>query len=180
VTTDRARAKAQARQGRAERIRQSWEENYDRLVDGEATLAEILGHSDEKLMEIADLGLTLLRVGKYDQARKILGGLPLLDPYVPYFHMLLGLLHERSGQSWEGLREYETAIDLAESTDPPARVLPHILLNKAKLLVRAGRLDEAEPLVRRLVSETLAGQDPRFQREARAMLRHLESAGGPA
>jgi tetratricopeptide (TPR) repeat protein len=174
--TERPEAyKAQKKRARAQRIHQTWEGHYDELLDGELTLAEILGHSDEKLMDVADLGLMLIQVGKFEQARKILTGLPLLEPYVPYFHMLLGILHDRLGDLWKGLEEYEAAIELCESSDPPAELLPHVLLNQAKLLIRTGRLTDAAEVMSRLDSGEFPEQDPRFEREVKGILHHLEA-----
>lgn len=170
-------SREEKRRLRDERIQEAWRERYHDLVNGEVTLAEILQHSDEKLMQVADKGLRLLKLGKFEVARKILGGLPLLDPYVPYFHLLLGTLHEKVGEPEAAHEEYGQAVELCESMDPPGSLLPFALLAQAKLLVHQSRHAEARSLVQRLASGEVDVKDPKLHREAQVMLAYLESAG---
>src|SRR5262245_10315978 len=109
---------------RNERIQQAWQDHYQELVSGEMTLAEILQHPDEKLMQIADKGLRLFKLGKLDLARKVLAGLPMLDPYVPYFHLLLAGVQEKLKEFDNALGEYGETISLCESMSPPGSLLP--------------------------------------------------------
>jgi tetratricopeptide (TPR) repeat protein len=169
-------SREQKRKLREERIQDTWRDNYYALVNGEVTLAEILQHPDEKLMQVADKGLRLMKLGKYEQARGILAGLPMLDPYVPYFHMLLGTLYEKLGEPDDALAEYQQAVDLCESMDPPGSLLPFALLSQTKLLTHHGQLQDALAIVRRMVSGEVDVRDPRLQREAQMICTYLESA----
>lgn len=177
MTANRPLSKAERKQARRERIHGTWEENYDDLVSGEVTLAEILGHTDEKLMKVADLGLLMMQVGKYDPALKLLQGLPLLDPYVPYFHMLLALLHEKMSNPFAALGEYEQAVALCESMDPPAELLSHVLLNQCKLYARLGRMQDSLEAAQRLVSGELQLPDVKLRREAQLLFEVLSELG---
>jgi tetratricopeptide (TPR) repeat protein len=179
MTEHRARSKAERKQERAERIQHAWQERYDELVAGEVTLAELLGHSDEKLMRIAEAGLRLMQIRKYEQAYKVLAGLPLLDPYVPYFRLLLGCLLEKMQNPHQALEEYAEAIRLCESTEPRLAMLSHVLLAVAKLYLRNGQTADALGILRRLASDEFDPDgDLRTAREVRSILQHLENAAG--
>jgi tetratricopeptide (TPR) repeat protein len=170
---DPARAKTQRKQMRKVRIKRQWNENYDDLLAGFVTMAEILGHSDDKLMEIAEAGLRLLDVGRYEQARKLLQSLPLLDPFVPYFHLLLGMLHEKTQKPYEALEEYEEAIRLCKMMQPPGEMLPHAMLSRAKVLARVRNADDAREMLREIRTEWPTN-DERFEREVQGILTHLD------
>jgi tetratricopeptide (TPR) repeat protein len=171
-------SREERRAQRAQRIEQAWKDHYYELVNGEITLAEILNHSDQQLMRAADEGLRLLKLGKYEPARKILAGLPLLDPYVPYFHLLLGTLHERVGEMEEAAAEYEQTIELCESMSPPGRLLPVSLLAAAKVWTRLERVGAALQAVRRVLSDEIPRCDPKVRREAQVMETYLEGLAG--
>ena len=151
---------------RDELIQQAWQDHYYELVSGEMTLAEILQHSDEKLMAIADKGLRLFKLGKLDQARKLLSGLPMLDPYVPYFHLLLAGVHEKMKNFDDALAEYGDTIALCESMTPPGNLLSFALVSRAKLLTRLTDWSAAQADVGRLVSREVRMPDPRLHKEA--------------
>jgi tetratricopeptide (TPR) repeat protein len=173
-------SREQRRAQRAERLQQAWKEHYFALVNGQVTLAELLQHPDQKLMQVADKGLRMLKLGKYDAARKILSGLVLLDPYVPYFHLLLGGLHDKMSEVDDALAEYDQIIELCESMNPPGSLLPCGLLAKAKVLIRLGNLGEAAAIVRRMFSDEFPLRDPRLLREARAIQDYLVSQNAMA
>jgi hypothetical protein len=168
--------KAERKRVRTQQIHDRWETQRDALVSGEVTLAELLGHSDDKLLQVANKGLLALRAGKLEHAGKILMGLPLLDPYVPYFHLLVGLYYERVRQPEKALAEYEHAVGQCEAMEPRAELLPHVLMARAKLLTRMGRLRSALAVAQRLTSGEFNIQDGRFHREAAGIRRYLESA----
>jgi tetratricopeptide (TPR) repeat protein len=173
-------AREARRRMRAARIESAWQSHGHRIATGEVTLAEILGHNDEKLMQVADIGLGLLKVGKYDSALKVLRGLVLLDPYVPYFHMLLGLLHERTREPERAAAEYDQALAQCEALGSGGHLTLCVLLAKAKLFARIGKLPKALATSQRLRQMGTADWDARLQRELQALHSYLERACGGA
>jgi tetratricopeptide (TPR) repeat protein len=166
--------KTQKRQQRRTRIHQAWEEHYEALVAGEISLGEILGYDDQKLMKLADKGLRLYKLGKLRAARRVFRGLVVLDPWVPYFHYLLGTVHEKLSELPAAEREYAKVIELASQLEPPPELLGFALLAQGRMLGRLGRIAEAlETLAS--VLEQQERIDPVVLNTARLIAEHLQA-----
>lgn len=169
--------KKQKREERRAKIRQGWEERYGALVTGEATLAEILMYDDERLMKLAAKGLRLFQIGKLRPALKIFRGLVLLDPWVPYFHYLLGGAYEKLGSMERALREYQRVEELTSGVEPAPDIVPFTRLGRGRVLARLGRTAEAREALASIVEGSFSGLDPALLNAARLISAHLEAAG---
>jgi tetratricopeptide (TPR) repeat protein len=163
------------REERRKLIRERWERHFHELVQGTVTLAAILGYTDERLMKLAEKGLRLLRIHKLDKALKIFRGLVILDPWVPYFHYLLGSAYEKLQNAERALREYRSAVALTAGMEPAPDVVPFAVLGQARVLARSGRLEEALDALRPIAEGPVPAAAPTTHAIAKLMCRHLEA-----
>jgi tetratricopeptide (TPR) repeat protein len=163
----------QKRQHRRALIHQAWEEHYGELVLGEISMAQILGYDDQRLMMLADRGLSLYNAGKLRSARKVFKGIVLLDPWVPYFHYLLATVHEKLGDLVAADSEFGKAIELTGQMQPAPELLGFAMLARGRVLARTGRIQEALALLAR-VNDGTSPVDPIVSNTARLIAEHLQ------
>lgn len=164
----------QKREERRHLIREWWQQHFQGLVQGQVSLAKIMGYDDAKLQKLASKGLRLFKVGKLDNARKIFRGLVILDPWVPYFHYLLGSAYEKLGNFENAWREYARAIELTEGMQPVPDVVPFAMLGQGRMLGREGQLEPAISVLSLLVDGRYPAADPTVLETAGLMCRHFE------
>lgn len=85
-------------------------EIVERLLDGELTLGQSLGLTNDDLYRIAHVGYHLMNMGKLDDAKRIYAGLVAANPYDSVFRCQLGAVHHRLGELDEAVREYTQAL----------------------------------------------------------------------
>ena len=132
-------------------------ENIDRFLDGDITLAQLLGIDPEEAYGIATLAHSMLEQGNLDHAEGLLEGLVVLNPYDAYFHTMLGTVYVKQGKTEDARLEFDTAIDLDESFIPA-------YVNRGELLLQSGELEAALEDFRRAIELDPDGQDPMSNR----------------
>lgn len=130
------------------------------LAEGQTTLQQFRGYSDESLMAVARQAITLFMQGKVAPARLILRGLCAVNPKDAYFARLLGVAECASGDLDWALASFDEAIRLAPE-DPSGYV------GRAEVFVAMRRRAQARDDLTRAVA--LSG-DPRMTAKAHAML----------
>jgi predicted Zn-dependent protease len=106
------------------------------LAQGKKTWAEVAGLTREELYGFAQAALRMQKIGKHDNARKIVEGLVAANPKDGYFHALLAAMHGRAGDEKKALAAYDKAIQL-DPTNLEARVV------RAEMLLKKGELQKA-------------------------------------
>ncbi len=112
------------------------EDYLDRFVQGDATIAEMMGLSREELYMIANRGYELMQEGKLGQARQVFDGLVYLDPYDPYFYTVLGSVCQKQESYDDAVKCYDVGIRLQAWNI-------NALANRGEILLNQGRLEEA-------------------------------------
>ena len=84
-----------------------------RWANGEQTLMQLKGYSEEELYSIAQQGYTLFLNGKIKDARTIFEGLVAIDPRNDYYYRALGVVYHRLGDAERALRQFDHAITVA-------------------------------------------------------------------
>jgi tetratricopeptide (TPR) repeat protein len=164
------------REERRKLIRDSWEERYPDLVQGRVTLGEIMGYDDDRLMKLATKGTRLFKLGKIDAALKVFRGLVLLDPWVPYFHYLLGGAYEKLGRLDRALREYDSTLEMTSDAEPIPDIVPYAVLGKGRVLGRLGQASEAVQTLGPLAEGDLPSAEPSLAAAARLIRGHLQKS----
>lgn len=107
-----------------------------RFVDGELSLAELQGVSEEALTKLAEIGYKLFNQGKLERARRIFEGLLALAPREPYFLLAMGAIAQRQERVEEAERWYSGVL-----ASTPANVVA--LVNRAEARLALGKLKQA-------------------------------------
>ncbi|HPQ80109.1 MAG TPA: tetratricopeptide repeat protein [bacterium] len=81
-------------------------------LDDKVSLAELKGLSREQLYQLSEAGFVKFKHGRLDEAEKIYQGLIVLDHRNPYFHAMMGAIHQRRERPIEAILEYSQALKL--------------------------------------------------------------------
>lgn len=111
-------------------------ENIRRFVEGELSLAQIMGLSMDQAYAVAELGYNLFNQGKLNEALQIFEGLVVLNPYDGYFHGMVGAIYARKGEADKALEALTHAAGL-EPKDP------QVFVNRAEIYLNRGSFEEA-------------------------------------
>ncbi|MCC7380447.1 MAG: tetratricopeptide repeat protein [Deltaproteobacteria bacterium] len=106
------------------------------FLRGDLTLGELEGISKESQYQMAQVGHSLLREGKRDQAKKIFEGLQALDPYDAYFHATLGAIAQEEGDVEKAERLYTRSLEINPFSIPA-------LAGRGEIRLIAGRFQDA-------------------------------------
>jgi tetratricopeptide (TPR) repeat protein len=136
-------------------------ENFRKFVMGEITWAELTGLTMQEAYAFAEVAYNLFEQGKYDQAKTIVEGLVISNPYDGYFHGLLGAIYGRKGMHEEASEEYSIAIEL-DPTNISA------LVNRAEIFLQHGEIEMALKDLKSAVDLDPKGEKP-FGVRARAL-----------
>ncbi|OGQ21571.1 MAG: hypothetical protein A3I05_03460 [Deltaproteobacteria bacterium RIFCSPLOWO2_02_FULL_44_10] len=104
-------------------------ELFFRYVQDKVSLAELQGIKRSELIRLADAGHVKFRHGRVDEAEKIFQGLLLLDHRNPYFHAMMGAIHQKRERPVEAIMEYSQTLQLTPR-DPAA------LVNRGEIYLR--------------------------------------------
>ncbi|GIW71995.1 MAG: hypothetical protein KatS3mg102_1537 [Planctomycetota bacterium] len=137
---------------------------FEELLAGKKTLAEIAGVTAEQVYAVASLAHRLLREGQHEQALTMFEGLIALNPRDPNLWVWKGSTLHRMGPDRveDAIKAYTRALEL----DPK-----HVtaLANRGELNVVAGRYEEGLKDLKAAVENDPKGEDPTTVR-ARAIL----------
>jgi len=107
------------------------------FINGDLTLAQLEGKTNQDLYAIADLGYDLLQEGKYADAEVIFKGLLAYNPRDSYFHALLGSTCQRSGRLADALVSYRQATTLDPTDINSWTNMGEVLLESSAAAIRA-------------------------------------------
>jgi len=133
-----------------------------RWAQGQVTLKEIKGYTDDELFAIAHTGYFFLMQGKNDEARTLFEGLVAIDPRNDYYYRALGVIFHKLGDTERALRQFSYAIRVA----PRA---PAAYVNRAEVMIAQGSLAEALADLQR-AWQLLGPKDDRLARKVKALI----------
>ena len=84
-----------------------------RWAEGQATLKELKGYTDEELYHIAQHAYTLYLNGKFRDAQTMFEGLVAINPRNEYYYRGLGVVYHRRGDADRAIRQFGHAIKVA-------------------------------------------------------------------
>lgn len=119
-------------------------ENYIKFIKGEITWAQLEGMTIDEAYAIAEVGYTFLEQGKLDEARTLIEGLVIGNPYDAYLHSLLGAIYAREGNEEDAVEEFSIALGL-----DPDNV--DALVARGELFLRHGVFDDAMEDLKRAI-----------------------------
>lgn len=82
------------------------------FLEDKISIAEMKGISREQLYQLAEVGHTKFKHGRIDEAERIFQGLIVLDHRNPYFHSMMGAVHQKRERPIEAIMEYSQALKL--------------------------------------------------------------------
>lgn len=82
------------------------------FLDDRVSLAELKGISRDQLLQLSEAGFVKFKHGRIEEAEKIYQALILLDHRNPYFHAMMGAIHQRAERPIEAIVEYTQALKL--------------------------------------------------------------------
>lgn len=132
------------------------EENVEAFVMGEKTLAQVLGIDSEEAYSIAELGYDLMDHNLND-ARTLVEGLVVTNPYDAYFHSLLAAIYLRQDQVDAALEEFSLAVELNQQDIDS-------LVNRGEILLNRGELELALEDLGRAIQLDSEGKSPMANR----------------
>lgn len=107
-----------------------------RWANGQLTLKEIKGYSDDELYAIAHTGYFFLMQGKNQEARTIFEGLVAVDPKNDYYYRALGVIFHKMGDADRAYKQFSYALRLNGKSTPA-------YINRAEVLLTMNRYAEA-------------------------------------
>jgi tetratricopeptide (TPR) repeat protein len=112
------------------------------FVAGYITLGDLEGITKPEQYEMAQVGHAHLVAGRLDKAETIFSGLMALDPFDPYFHLVLGSIAQQHGK----LEDAEACYTRALKYNPFSA---STLANRGEVRVQCGKLESgAEDLIK--------------------------------
>ena len=108
-----------------------------RWANGEITLKEIKGYSEEELISIARIGYFLLMQGKNEEARVVFEGLVAVEPRNDYYYRALGVIFQKMGDDERAIKQFGYAIHLNPAS-------AQSFINRAEVYIALGKNAEAE------------------------------------
>jgi tetratricopeptide (TPR) repeat protein len=133
---------------------------------GHRTLGELVGIPKERQLELAAMGLKLLKDGLKDKAREVFGGLEALDPYDAYVQACLGSIALDDEDHVVAEQRFSRALSINPVSAPALGL-------RGELRARQGRKAEALADLEAAVKTTVAGNDEVVAR-ARMLLEALK------
>jgi len=107
------------------------------VINGETTLQEVKGFSQEQMEAIYSVAYNFYQVGKYQDATQVFSWLGLFNPFVPKYWMGLGASLQMAKEFERALHAYAVAALTSEPEDPT----PH--LHAGECYLGTGNLEEA-------------------------------------
>jgi Flp pilus assembly protein TadD len=133
-----------------------------RWAQGQVTLKDIKGYTDDELYAIAHTGYFFLMQGKNEEARTLFEGLVAIDPRNDYYYRALGVIFHKLGDAERALRQFGYAIRVAPRS-------PHAYVNRAEVAISTGKLADAISDLQRAAG-LCAPKEERLLRKIRALL----------
>jgi len=143
-------------------------EELKKFIRGEITLAQLEGFSREQLYYFAELGYTMFKSGRLDEACKIFEGLVMYNPYDGYFHSALGAIYQKLKRYEEAIKQY----DLAVRFNPKDTCS---YTNRGETYLLLGNLNEAQSNFKKAIDLDPEQKDPWSQR-SRALVIAVNNA----
>ncbi len=143
-------------------------EEVEKLLTGEVTLRELGEVSNAKLLEIAEMGYSMLSSGKSKEAKTLFTGLIAVEPREPYFRTMLGCVFMVE-ENWARADELFCEALRLDPGDSNA------LVNRGEVRLRLGRLDEAQVDLATVVDMDPEGKEKSTHR-ARAIVAFVLSS----
>lgn len=142
------------------------DKRIEAFVAGYITLGDLEGITKPEQYQMAKVGHAHLLAGRFHEARTIYQGLMALDPFDPYFHLVLGSIAQQEGKLAEAEEAYTRALKFN-------RFSPSAFANRGEVRIQQGKLEGgAEDLIHAVELDP-QGADPATQR-ARATLMVLK------
>jgi tetratricopeptide (TPR) repeat protein len=126
-----------------------------RWLNGQASLAEVRGYTEEELAGIAQVAFAYFCQGKYDHATILFDGLAAIAPRVCYYRKALGAVALARGEYDAALHHWDDAIrvDTSDAEAYLGRAEAYLGLGRAQDaradLLRAERWGKGGPLGKR-------------------------------
>jgi tetratricopeptide (TPR) repeat protein len=137
------------------------QENMEKFVMGDASLAQLMGITVDQTYKIAEHAYTLFQQGRIREARQIFEALTIQNPIDGYMHFMLGAIYWKLDMPEEAVEEYGTAISLN-----PKNIAAYT--NRGEILLQHGEFEDALDDLRMAISLDKKGDDP-FALRARAL-----------
>ena len=103
---------------------------------GKMTYAELLGLTADEAYVMADLAYDMFNMGKLEDAKVIVEGLVISNPYDPVFHNLLANIYAKKEMWEEAVQEYSVVLGLDDKNIGA-------WVNRAELALQHGELEAA-------------------------------------
>ena len=111
-------------------------DNFLKFVKGEITWAQLEGMTIDEAYAMAEMGYTFLEQGRIEDAKTIIEGLVIGNPYDAYLHGLLGTIYAREDNEEDAVEEFSIALGLdPENVDA--------LVARGELFLRHGEFEDA-------------------------------------
>tara|TARA_Y100001934_G_scaffold262256_1_gene336512 strand:+ start:53 stop:529 length:477 start_codon:yes stop_codon:yes gene_type:complete len=146
-------------QVRLEKLTEQWSQ-------GQVSLKQIMGLSNDELYAISTQGYNFFLQGKIQPARVIFEGLVAIEPRNAYYYRALGVIYWREKEPQKALKQFTYAIRVA-----PNEIASHI--NRAEVLVANKQFDDARSDLQYALKHAQA-HDGALVRKARAILQMIQ------
>lgn len=114
-----------------------------RVAQNQAPLSDLLALGPKELAAILSLAIAKMRIGRNDEAARIMRGLVALDADNPLFHQYLGLSLERASDLDGAIGAYSTQIERLQKRDDVAADLCQAFSLRCRAFAMKGELSSA-------------------------------------
>jgi Flp pilus assembly protein TadD len=143
-------------------------DNFLKFIKGEITWAQLEGMTIDEAYAMAEMGHTFLEQGRIEDAKTIIEGLVIGNPYDAYLHSLLGTIYAREDNEEDAVEEFSIALGLdPENVDA--------LVARGELFLRHGEFEDAMEDLNKAIELDPEGEHPPTLR-ARALAAATASA----
>src|SRR3989338_3469513 len=135
------------------------------FLDGRIGWGDVFNFTPEQMEQMAEMGYTHFKVGRYQDAERFFKVLTILDWDNYYYHSMLGSILQRQKRDGEAIVEYSQAIE-----SNPEDIVSHT--NRGEIFMKHGWLKDAIRDFEKAVTLDTAG-DNAWGERARVLLEQI-------
>lgn len=142
------------------------------FLDGKIGWGDVFNFTPEQIEQMAEMGYTQFKQGRYHDAEKFFKVLTILDWENFYYHSMMGSILQRQKRDGEAIVEYSQAIE-SNANDVVS------LTNRGEIFMKHGWLQDAIRDFKKVISLDPKGEN-RWATRARVLLAQIEKSKKPA
>ena len=143
-------------------------DNFLKFIKGEITWAQLEGMTIDEAYAMAEMGYTFLEQGRIEDAKTIIEGLVIGNPYDAHLHALLGTIYAREDNEEDAVEEFSISLGLDPENVDAAVALRRASCGTGSLKTRWKTSTKRSSLIRRMGTLNAQSEGARRSNSQRA------------